>query len=49
METSLIIQYIIIAVLALGALVYFFRMIRKNFTKKKTQNADPFCDKCGGH
>ncbi|UOE41071.1 hypothetical protein MTP09_00025 [Chryseobacterium suipulveris] len=46
---SLIIQYIIIAVLVLGAFWYFFRWIRNNFTKKKTHGKEPYCDKCSGH
>ncbi|WP_304344241.1 hypothetical protein [Chryseobacterium koreense] len=49
MDNSLLIQYIIIAVLVLGAIIYFIRWIRNNFTKKKTHGQDPFCDKCGGH
>ncbi len=49
MENSLLIQYIIIGILLLGAFLFFFRWIKNNFTKKKTHNKEPFCDKCSGH
>lgn len=49
MDNSLLIQYIIIGVMVLGACYYIFRIFKNNFTKKKTHNADAYCDKCSGH
>lgn len=50
METSLIFQYIIIAVIVLFAGYSLFKIITRNFTSKKPKKGEFGCDQeCGGH
>ncbi len=47
METSLLIQYIIIAVLVLAACYSIFKIFKKNFSPKKFKDNDNGCSsKC---
>jgi len=48
MDTSLILQYVIIAAIVLFAGYSLFKNIRKNFTSKKFKKGKPGCDSdCG--
>lgn len=49
MDTSLIVQYIIIAAVVLFAVYTLYRKLKKNFSPKKFQNGKPGkCDQdCG--
>lgn len=48
MENSLILQYILIAVIVLFAGYSLFKIIRKNFATKKFKKGKPGCDSdCG--
>lgn len=45
---SVIIQYIILALLFLFACFYIFKLLRKNFSSKKFKSGKPGCDQdCG--
>ncbi|MBW8358745.1 MAG: hypothetical protein K0M63_02960 [Weeksellaceae bacterium] len=48
METSLLIQYIIIAIMVLAASYSIFRIFRKNFSARKFDSKGKNCDSdCG--
>ncbi len=47
METSLLLQYLIIAVMLLAACYSIFRIFRKNFSARKFNGKGKDCDKCG--
>ncbi|UJF30831.1 hypothetical protein L0B70_05480 [Kaistella sp. 97-N-M2] len=48
MESSLIFQYILVAVAVLAAGYYLFGIIKKNFSSKKFKKGKPGCDSdCG--
>lgn len=48
MDTSLLIQYIIIAVIVIFAAYSLYKVIAKNFSAKKFKKGKPGCDKdCG--
>lgn len=43
MDLSLIIQYIIVTILVLGAIVWVLKVIRKNFSGQKFKDSKPGC------
>lgn len=45
MEASLILQYIIVALLVAGALYWVVNLISKNFSGQKFRNSKPGCDR----
>ena len=48
METSLLIQYLVIAIVVLFAGYSLYKLIARNFSAKKFKNGKPGCDKdCG--
>ncbi|QOR73254.1 hypothetical protein IMZ16_06850 [Cruoricaptor ignavus] len=47
METSLLIQYIIVGLLVLSAFYAIFRVFRKNFSPKKFSKKGGCEDNCG--